>query len=115
MKAKTKPVLEGTKLGKARLVIDRREKKNLRSSKEVIALDADCQEYKFDSTAAVQRETGISAPGISRVINLYKKGKKEVPLFAGFCWIYTEDVEEYGHKVKAWIALNAADTRKTTV
>lgn len=114
MKAKTKPILDGTKLGKARVIIDRRTKSLSYNGKEVIAIDADGMEYKFDSTAAVQRETGISAPGISRVINLYKKGKKEVPLFAGFCWIYTEDVEEYSHKVKAWIALNAADTRKTT-
>lgn len=114
MKAKTKPILEGTKLGKARVIIDRRTKSLSYNGKEVIAIDADGMEYKFDSTAAVQRETGISAPGISRVINLYKKGKKEVPLLAGFCWIYTEDAEEYMHKVKAWIALNAADTRKTT-
>lgn len=115
MKAKTKPVLEGTRLGKARLVIDRRTKQNFRSGKEVIAIDADCQEYKFESTAAVQRETGISSANISRVINLYKKGKKEVPLCAGFCWIYAEDVDQYSHKVKAWIALNATDNRKTNI
>ena len=115
MKAKTKPILEGTRLGKARQVIDRRNKERFYNGKEVIAIDADCQEYKFDSTAAVQRETGISAASISRVINLYKKEKREVPLYAGFCWLYTEDVEQYSHKVKAWIALNAADTRKTNI
>ena len=115
MKAKTKPILEGTKLGKARLIIDRREKNNFRNGKEVIAIDADGLEYKFDSTAAVQRETGISAASISRVINLYKKEKREVPLHAGFCWLYAEDVEEFSHKVKAWIALNATDNRKTHI
>ena len=48
-------------------------------------------------------------------INRFKKGKTEVPLCEGFVWIYAEDEEQYSAKVKAWIALNAADNRKTHI
>ena len=112
----TKPVMfEGTILAKARKVIDRRTKNCSYNGKEVIAIDADGLEYRFASTAAVERETRIRASRLSGCINRFKKGKTEVPLCEGFVWIYAEDEEQYSAKVKAWIALNAADNRKTHI
>ena len=112
---KITPMFEGTPLAKARKVIDRRAKNLHRNGKVVVAIDADCEEYKFESTADVERQTKIRASRLSALINRYKKGKSEVPLCEGFCWMYEEDREELEHKIKAWIALNAADNRKTHI
>lgn len=115
MKVTNKPMFEGTILFKARKIIDRRVRKFAAKGKKVIAIDADGEEYKFDSTAEVERQTKIRASRLSCVIGRYKKGKIEVPLCEGFCWMYEEDREEYEHKIKAWIALNATDNRKTHI
>ena len=108
-------MFEGTKLAKARKIIDRRIKFHSYNGKEVIAYDADGMEYRFASTAEVERETRIRASRLSGCINRFKKGKTEVPLCEGFAWIYAEDEEQYSAKVKAWIALNATDNRKTHI
>ena len=115
MEAKTKPVFEGSILAKARKVIDRRAKFRPNAGKEVIAIDADGMEYRFKSCSDVERQTRIRASRISGVIGRYKRGKMEVPLCEGFCWIYAADEEQYSAKVKAWIALNAVDNRKTHI
>lgn len=112
-----KPVMfEGTILAKARKVIDRRAKKSRNAGKPVIAIDADGTEYRFEGgTSEIEKQCRIRAGRLWGVMTRYKRGKMEVPLCEGFCWLYECDMEEYGPKVKAWIALNAVDNRKTHI
>ncbi|MBQ4395487.1 MAG: hypothetical protein II825_09380 [Paludibacteraceae bacterium] len=112
--APMQPVLVGTKLANARIIIDRRGRVNNYKGHPIMAIDADGMVYEFQSAAAVQRECRISSGAISSAIGDYKKGKKEVPLVQGFCWCYCKD-KELLPKIKAWIALNAADNRKTHI
>ena len=112
-----KPVMfEGTILAKARKVIDRRAKKSRNAGKPIVAIDADGMEYRFaGGTSEVEKQTRIKAGRLWAAMTAYKRGKREIPLLEGFCWLYEADMEEFGPKVKAWIALNAEDNRKTHI
>ena len=116
MKASVKPIFEGSILAKARKVIDRRARKSHNVGNPVIAIDADGMEYRFEGgTSEVEKTVRIKAGRLSNVMNRFKHGKTEVPLCEGFCWLYEKDMEEYSAKVKAWIALNSVDNRKTHI
>ena len=114
-KTKSAPIFMGTILANARRIIDRREKHKSYNGKPVIAIDADGEEYRFASCSDVERTTRIKGARISSAINDYKRGKREMPLVEGFAWIYEADKEEWQYKMKAWIALNAVDNRKTHI
>ena len=60
-RVKVQPVFEGTILSKARKIIDRRGVLPVYRGKPVIAIDADGEEYNFQSCAEVERTTLISA------------------------------------------------------
>ena len=112
--APMQPVLAGTKLANARIIIDRRGKVATFKGNPIMAIDADGTVYEFRSAAAVERECRISSGAISSAIGDFKRGKKEVPLVQGFCWCYCKD-KELLPKIQAWIALNAEDNRKTHI
>ena len=108
------PVFAGTKLATARQVIWKKVSKGGMTGKPVWAIDADGELYEFRSCAEVERQTRINSGRISSAILDYKKGKREVPLVEGFVWLYCAD-KDYLPKLQAWIALNAADNRKTHI
>ena len=83
--------------------------------KPVIAIDADGEEYRFSSVADVERKVRISSSRIQTAMSDYKRGNREAPLVEGFCWLYEADRDEWLHKIKAWIMLNAADNRDTHI
>ena len=114
-RVKVQPVFEGTILSKARKIIDRRGVLPVYKGKPVIAIDADGEEYNFQSCAEVERKTLISAGCIQSAIHDYKLGKREIPLVEGFCWLYVADKDEWLGKVKAWINVHAEDNRKTKI
>lgn len=109
-----KPVLAGTKLANARIIIDRRGKMPRYIAHPLMCIDADGTVYEFQSAKAVEREVRISSGAINSAISAFKKGKKEVPLCQGFCWCYCKD-KELLPKIQAWIALNAADNPNTHI
>lgn len=114
-RVKVQPVFEGTILSKARKIIDRRGVLPVYKGKPVIAINADGEEYNFQSCAEVERKTLINAGRIQSAIHDYKLGKREIPLVEGFCWLYVADKDEWLVKVKAWINVHAEDNRKTNI
>ena len=115
MKPNTTPIFEGTILAKARKIVDRRIRMSGNKGKVVIAIDADGMTYRFNSCVDVEKQTRIKASRISLVINRFKHNSIEVPICEGYCWMYEADMDMYEAPIKAWIALNALDTRKTTI
>lgn len=108
------PVFAGTKLANARRVIWKKPPRGGHYGKPIWAIDADGELYEFPSCADVERQTRISSGRISAACLDYKKGKREVPLVEGFVWCYCAD-KDLLPKLQAWIALNAADNRKTHI
>ena len=108
------PVFAGTKLANARKIIALPKKRAGQNGKPIWAIDADGELYEFRSAAEVERQVRISSGRLSSAINDYKQGKREVPLVEGFVWCYCAD-KDLLPKLKAWIALNAKDNRKTNI
>lgn len=113
-KVKLQAVFAGSRLSSARQIVCERHYNVVNAGKPIWAIDADGELHEFPNVATVERECRISSGRISSAINDFKKGKREVPLVEGFVWCYCKD-DEYLPKLRAWIALNAKDNRKTTI
>ena len=107
-------MLAGTILSKARLIETKRIMPKYKGI-PVIAIDADGETYHFDSCTQVELECRISAARIQKAMTEYKSGKREAPLVEGFCWLKEQDKDQWLHKIKAWIVLNAKPNPNTHI
>lgn len=113
-RVKLQAVFIGSRLSSARQIVCERKYNVFNAGKPIWAIDADGELHEFPNVATVERECRISSGRISSAINDFKKGKREIPLVEGFVWCYCKD-DDLLPSLKAWIALNAKDNRKTSI